>query len=163
MDHFTLNELETPAASMEEALRVLINSILFTRQTASVNQVRSDCGISYFTVKDQEVKDSVELQVKLLARVLKAKGRGVVSLSFQDEASTEVWEQWNCPFNITDTGKMDEGLRARIFEVLQIVCSHSAHIPFRKCGDQGKFPFKLSCAEVNEQGLKESSVVMSDP
>mmetsp|Transcript_31715 Transcript_31715/g.54822 ORF Transcript_31715/g.54822 Transcript_31715/m.54822 type:complete len:171 (+) Transcript_31715:604-1116(+) len=155
MNHlqFTLNELEVPGVLLEEALRVLVNSILLTRQTASVGltQVTSECGISYITFKDPELKEDVELKVKLFANLLKSKHRAIVSLTFEEGASCQAWEQWNCPLRIGDTEQLREGLRSSILEIIQNVCSHSTHIPFRKTEIQGKFPFSLSYSEVDEQ------------
>jgi hypothetical protein len=162
---FTLNELEVPGVLVDEALRVMINSILLTRQTASVGltQVTSECGINYFTFKDSEIRDDIECKVKFFADLVKTKDRAVVSLVFEVGASREAWEQWRCPFKIRDTETFEENLRARVFEIIQIVCTHSSHIPFRKTEGQAKFPFSLSCTEVDEQvdDLIRSSSIMS--
>lgn len=149
---FTLNELEVPGDLLEEALRVLVNSILLTRQTESLGltQVTSPCGISYFTLKDPELKDDVELNIKVLANLLQSAQRAVVSLALQDRSSNEMWEEWHCPFRITDNDKLEVSLRARVLEIIQIVCSNSTHIPPLVAGDHGRFPFKLSFTESEE-------------
>jgi hypothetical protein len=170
-----LDNLELKPRYIRDSLKVLLHSILFTRELGVVvpRQVESECGLSYLTIDDINTDKYIEESLCAFEEKLKAVGQLELILSFFTrvekkaflifkDSSKIVWEEWIIPVKVLidspmDSRSEDRGLRLlntvlrkQLDSIISHACENQDHLPpmgAPESNDLIRYPFELRCPE----------------
>lgn len=150
----SFEQLELQPRYIRDSLKVLVHSILFTRELGIVvpRQVESECGLTYLTIDDINTDKYIEERLFAFEEKLKESGRLELVLSFFTrvkkktflifkDSSKVVWEEWVIPVNVLADSPLEsqsddrslrltaEALRKRMEIIFKHVFENRDHLP----------------------------------
>mmetsp|Transcript_17948 Transcript_17948/g.32290 ORF Transcript_17948/g.32290 Transcript_17948/m.32290 type:complete len:192 (+) Transcript_17948:165-740(+) len=172
----SLELLDLQPRYVRDCLKVLIHSILFTRELGIVvpRQVESECGLTYLTIDDINTDKYIEERLCAFEERLAETGQLELVLSFYTRVRKKaflffkdfakvVWEEWIIPVRIHADSPLDSQsderslrltageLRKRMDKILKHVFENRDHIPPMGPTDSTeliRYPFELRCPSV---------------